>query len=219
MCLRTGVALRFVDRRGAGELLALRLAHLRNEDIVVEGLPRGGIPVAYEVAKSLNVPLDVIVVRKLGAPSQPELAIGAVGEGGIRVVDPAITRSEHLDDKELDEITRRESEEVRRQVERLRKSAGHIDLTGRIALIVDDGVATGATARAACQIARAQGARSVIVAVPVAPARVQKLLADVADEVVCLETPRRFFAVGEHYADFAQVPDSEVVNLLETRNR
>jgi putative phosphoribosyl transferase len=204
----------FFDRTEAGRRLGRRLESLRGEDVVVLGLPRGGVPVAFEVARALAAPLDVIVVRKLGVPYQPELAVGAIGEGGVRVINERVSRDARLTTAELGRLERAERAELRRRVSAFRAGRDRVPLAGRIALIVDDGVATGATARAACQVARALDAAKVILAVPVGAADALDALREVADEVVCLETPRWFAAVGQWYRHFPQTPDHEVADLL-----
>ncbi|WP_454859103.1 phosphoribosyltransferase family protein [Promicromonospora soli] len=209
----------FNDRTDAGRQLAERLEPLRGEDVVVLGLPRGGLPVAFEVAKALDAPLDVIVVRKLGVPYQPELALGAIGEGDVRVLDERITGQVRLPTEKLAEVERAERAELLRRVEMFRGGQERIPLTGRTALIVDDGVATGSTARAACQVARAQGAARLILAVPVGAAEAVRMLRGEAEDVVCLATPARFMAVGQWYSDFRQVSDREVADLLERAAR
>jgi putative phosphoribosyl transferase len=209
----------FNDRTDAGRRLAERLQHLRGENVVVLGLPRGGVPVAFEVASALDAPLDVIVVRKLGVPYQPELALGAIGEGDVRVLDERITGQVRLPTEELAEVERAEQAELLRRVEKFRAGQDRIALTGRTALIVDDGLATGSTARAACQVARAQGAARVILAVPVGAADGVRLLQRDADDVVCLETPARFMAVGQWYSNFRQTTDREVAGLLDRAAR
>ena len=206
--------MRFVDRVDAGRRLAERLRHLRGEDVVVLGLPRGGVPVAAEVARALGAPLDVIVVRKLGVPSRPELAMGAVGEDGVLVVNQRVVRGVPVNEAGFAEVERQERQEVARRARRFRGDRTRLPLAGRTALIVDDGVATGSTARAACRIARAQGAARVVLAAPVCACEVADALGDVIDEAVCLMTPERFFAVGQFYADFRPTSDGEVVELL-----
>ncbi|MGZ4518410.1 MAG: phosphoribosyltransferase family protein [Mycobacteriaceae bacterium] len=208
----------FADRVEAGRLLAERLEHLRGQDVVVLGLPRGGVPVAFEVAEALGVPLDVIVVRKLGVPFQPELAMGAIGEGGARVLNASVLAHTRVTEEELRTVEVRERAQLEERVSRLRKGRGRIDLTGRTAVIVDDGIATGSTARVACEVARHLGAAKVILAVPVAPADTVGDL-PVADEVVCVSTPERFMAVGYHYRDFSPTSDEEVVVLLDAAER
>ena len=206
--------LRFSDRVDAGRRLAERLVSYRGSDAVVAGLPRGGVPVAFEVATRLGLPLDVIVVRKLGAPFQPELAVGAVGEDRIRVVDERIARLAGITNAEIDENTKVQSNEVERRSLLFRNGNAPISLEGRTVIVVDDGVATGSTCRAACHVARARGARRVVLAVPVGAAESIRELADSADEIVCLSTPHGFGSVGEWYDDFAQTSDAEVTALL-----
>jgi putative phosphoribosyl transferase len=207
----------FLDRGDAGRRLAAHLLELRGQDAVVYGLPRGGVVVGYEVSRALAVPLDVIVVRKLGVPHQPELAMGAIGEDGALVVNPGVLRAEGLTEETLWEIQAREQIELDRRVALLRAGGQAISPAGRIAVIVDDGIATGATAVAACRVVRARGARTVVLAVPVAAPRCRSGLASVADSVVCLVEPRRFRGVGASYVDFGQAADEVVVELLARR--
>jgi putative phosphoribosyl transferase len=205
----------FLDRSDAGRRLANRMLHLRGEDVVVLALPRGGVPVAAEVARALGAPLDVIVVRKLGVPVQPELGMGAIGEGDVRIINPEVVAITHVTDAEIAAVERRERAELDRRARRFRGDRPRTPLAGRTAIIIDDGIATGSTARAACQVARAQGAARVVLAVPVAPPSACTTLAADADEVICLETPRHFLAIGEWYQDFSQTSDREVVSLLQ----
>ena len=204
----------FSDRVDAGKRLAGRLAHLRGDDVVVVGLPRGGVPVAAEVARALDAPLDVIVVRKLGVPFQPELGMGALGEDGVKVLNRDVIEMAGVTDRELAAVEARESAELRRRAERFRAGQERVPLTGRVVVVVDDGVATGSTARAACEVARAHGAARVVLAVPVAPADWTRRLADAADELVCVATPSPFFGIGQFYDDFSQTTDDEVVRHL-----
>lgn len=205
----------FRDRSDAGQQLAGKLERLRGRDVVVLGLPRGGVPVAFEVASTLKSPLDVIVVRKLGVPFQPELGMGAIGEDAVRIVNHEVVRLANVSEGELAQIESRERIELERQAQGFRGGRQRVPLQGRTAIIVDDGIATGSTARAACQVARAHGAETVVLAVPVAPWPSIVELSRTADEVVCLSTPQPFYAVGEWYHDFSQTSDEEVVNLLE----
>jgi putative phosphoribosyl transferase len=205
----------FINRMDAGRQLAQLLLSLRGEDVVVLGLPRGGVPVAFEVAHAVGAPLDVITVRKLGVPFQPELAMGAIGEGGVRVINEPVMRMASVSEKELAAVEERERAELERRARRFRGDRPRIPLSGRTVVIVDDGIATGSTARAACRVARAQGASHVVLAIPVAPPHSVAELRDVADEVVCVETTEWFFAIGQFYADFSQVSDDEVVALLD----
>jgi putative phosphoribosyl transferase len=204
----------FADRVEAGRRLVGRLWHLRGEPVVVVGLPRGGVPVAAEVAAALGAPLDVIVVRKLGVPFQPELGMGAIGEDDVRVVNREVVDLARVTDRELAEVEAAERRELARRARRFRGDRPRLPLDGRTVVVVDDGIATGSTARAACQVARAEGATRVVLAVPVAPPDWTERLAGVADEYVCLETPEPFFAIGQFYSDFSQTSDDEVVDCL-----
>jgi putative phosphoribosyl transferase len=208
----------FKDRSQAGRELARALARYRHQDAVVLGLPRGGVPVAFEVAVALDAPLDVIVVRKLGVPFQPELAMGAVGEGGVRVLDDHVLAVSGVTERELALVEAREREVLRERTARLRAVRPQEDLRGKTAIVVDDGVATGSTARAACRVAHALGAVRVVLAVPVGP---QETMGEIpeADEVVCLTTPSPFRAVGRFYRDFSATTDDDVVQLLDAASR
>jgi uncharacterized protein (TIGR00369 family) len=172
------------------------------------------VPVAAEVARALGAPLDVILVRKLGVPAQPELGLGAIGESGARVINQEVVRYAHVSEAQIAQVEQKERAELQRRAQRYRGGMPHESLAGRTAVIVDDGIATGSTARAACQVARALGAATVVLAVPVAPPSADWTLRGDADEVICLEMPERFLAIGEWYEDFAQTSDEEVVALL-----
>ena len=204
----------FRDRREAGRRLAERLSGLRASSPLVLGLPRGGVPVAFEVANTLAAPLDVLVVRKLGVPFQPELGMGAVGEDGVRVLNPDVLRQAGVTEAQLAEVEARERAAVEERAVRLRRGRPAIPLAGRTVVIVDDGLATGGTARAAVHVARARGADRVILAVPVAPPETVAALRRDADDIVAVETPEPFFAIGGWYADFSPTSDEEVVELL-----
>ncbi len=204
----------FADRVDAGRQLSRQAMHLRGPDVVVLGLPRGGVPVAFEVARALDAPLDVIVVRKLGVPDQPELGMGAIGEGGVRITNPRVLRAARVSAEELAGVEAREQDTLAQRTRLLRGDRPPVPLEGRTAVIVDDGVATGSTARAACKVARARGARRVIVATPVAaPDAVEGLRGD-ADEVVCVLTPQWLSAIGAWYGDFTPTSDADVRELL-----
>lgn len=204
----------FRNRRDAGQQLALKLGHLAHEHPVVLGLPRGGVPVAAEVAEALHSELDIIGVRKLGVPHQPEVAMGAIGEAGVRVLDERLIALANIPDEDVAEVEANEREVLAQRLQKFRAVRPRVDLTNRVAIIVDDGIATGATAAVACEIAKRLGARKVVLAVPVAPP--EALEASAADEVVAVLTPRTFRAVGMHYLDFGQTPDEEVVEILGT---
>src|SRR5438105_4850884 len=204
----------FRDRREAGRRLAERLSGLRATSPLILGLPRGGVPVAYEVAKALGAPLDILVVRKLGVPFQPELGMGAVGEDGVRVLNADVLHQAGVTEGQLAQVEARERAEVEERARRLRGGRPAIPLQGRTAVIVDDGLATGGTARAAVRVARERGAARVILAVPVAPPESVATLRRDADDVVAVETPEPFFAIGGWYSDFSPTSDQEVVELL-----
>jgi putative phosphoribosyl transferase len=207
---------RFLDRADAGGQLAeaVRSVPAGSDADVVLGLPRGGVPVAAEVAHALDSSLDVVVVRKLGVPFQPELAMGAIGEDGVRVENPDVMHACGLHAADLDAAERHERPELDRRAQAYRAGRFRVELTDRAVLVVDDGIATGSTARAACAVARALGARRVTVAAPVASHRAVAELSVVADGVVVVITPEPFRAVGEWYDDFTQTTDDEVVRAL-----
>jgi len=210
----------FRDRREAGERLADRLAGLediRERDVTVLGIPRGGVVVADEVAERLAAPLDVVIPRKLGAPGNPELAIGAVAPGQ-RVLDERMVRALGVPESYLDREVARAEQEIERRERRYRAGLPPLELNDRTAIVVDDGVATGSTAVAALRWARARGAAAVVLGVPVAPAPTARQLSREADEVLALETPDLFHAVGQWYRHFGQVSDDEVVRILERRS-
>ncbi|MFE3638952.1 phosphoribosyltransferase family protein [Streptomyces cellostaticus] len=200
----------FTDRLEAGRRLGARLEYLRGQDVVVLGLPRGGVPVGAQVAEALDAPLDVCLVRKLGVPHQPELGMGAIGEDGVRVINQEVVRASGASPADLDRVEAHERAVLARRAARYRGDRRPAGVAGRTAVIVDDGVATGSTARAACRIARARGAARIVLAVPVAPRDFPHRLAGEADDLVCLATPADFFAIGQFYGDFTQVDDDEV---------
>lgn len=204
----------FADRAEAGRRLAGALEGLRGQALVVLGLSRGGVPVAFEVARALGAPLDVLVVRKLGVPFQPELGMAAIGEDGVRVVDRDIVRMAGVSEAELAQVEARERAELEWRARRYRRARPPEPLDGRVAVVVDDGIATGSTARAACQVARARGATRVVLAVPVAPPGWRARIGQDADECVAVETPQPFFAIGQFYRDFPQTSDTEVTACL-----
>ena len=208
----------FENRREAGRELARRLTAFQGrDDVVVLGLPRGGVPVAAEVAQALGSPLDVLVVRKLGVPGHEELAMGAVASGGARVLNEGIVRELRLGDAAIERITREQSAEVERRERAFRGGRPRPDLHDKTVLLVDDGIATGATMRSAVAALRANGPRRVVVATPVAAPEAVAWLEKEADEVICLATPMDFLAVGRWYRDFPQTTDDEVRALLADR--
>jgi predicted phosphoribosyltransferase/dienelactone hydrolase len=207
--------MRFLDRDDAGRRLAERLAPLKGQDPVIVGLPRGGVVVAAEVARRLNAPLDVMVVRKLGVPWQPELALGAIAEGGFRVVNEPLLRSLRMGDELVDDIAAREGKELDRRTRAFRQGRSAVCVEGRTVIVVDDGIATGATALVAARAIRAAGATHLVLAVPVSSPEALIRLAQGVDEVVCLEAPAYLSAIGEAYEDFTQVSDQQVVDLLQ----
>jgi putative phosphoribosyl transferase len=206
--------MRFRDRAAAGRVLATRLEHLRAACPVVVGLPRGGVPVAAEIAAALGAQLDIVLVRKIGAPDRAELAVGAVGEDGVTVRNDVVLRDLGLTWDGLADQIAHERDEIRRRAADLRPGP-RPDLRNRTVILVDDGIATGATVIAALRILRGLGAARIVLAVPVAPPESLRALAPLADEIVCPAAPRRFSAVGQWYDDFTQVPDDQVRKLLE----
>lgn len=205
----------FEDRIDAGRELARHLLSLRGHDVVVVGLPRGGVPVAAQVAEALDAPLDVILVRKLGLPFQSELAMGAIGEDGVRVLNEDIINEARVTESELAEVERSERRELDRRASCYRAGRERVSLAGRVVVVVDDGIATGSTAKAACQVVRSQQAQRIILAVPVAPPEWEQGMADVADELISLSTPHSFAGVGQFYRDFSATSDDEVVAALD----
>lgn len=210
----------FRDRTEAGRLLAERVVHYKSKtDVEVLGLTRGGVPVAAEVAVALQAPLDVIVVRKIGVPFQPELAMGAIAGDCTQVLDKGLVRSLGITDQEVKAVTAREQAELERRERLYRGDRPALDLKGRTAIVVDDGLATGSTMLAAVAFARKRSAKRVVLAVPVASIEAVEKLRDRVDECVCLATPDPFFAVGDWYRDFLPVDDTEVIKLMEESAR
>ncbi len=209
----TGCA--FADRADAGRQLAARLHHLGRARPVVLGLPRGGVPVAAEVARALGAPLDVVLVRKVGVPGRPELAVGAVGEGGVRVVNEEVRQAAHVDAHTLATLEAHERDVLDRRAAEARSRGRHpAPLEGRCVVIVDDGIATGSTAAAACAVVRARGACRVVLAAPVAPSRSLAPLSSAFDELDAVHVPEDFLAIGQWYGDFSQTTEGAVWALL-----
>jgi predicted phosphoribosyltransferase len=205
----------FEDRADAGRALAKALGRKRGEaGAIVLALPRGGVPVAFEVAKELGLPLDVLVVRKLGLPWQPELAMGAIASGGAVVLNEDVLRLAGPSEAALEQVRRQELVELERREKQYRGARPPLDMKGRTGILVDDGLATGATMEAAVRALRTLGAKRVVVAVPVASPDARDRIAAVADEVICLSAPMLFSAVGQWYRDFGQTSDAEVSELL-----
>ena len=209
----------FEDRRDAGRRLAERLAPYRDKRPVVFTLPRGGVPVGFEVSRALNAPLDIIVARKLGAPGQPEFGIGAVAPGGMRVLNERAVRALGIPEDYLDWVSDRETAEVARRLRLFRCDRPYPDLETMTAILVDDGLATGVTARAALLALRRLNPRRLVLAVPVCAPQTAELLRPEADDLICLLAPDDLEAVGLYYRDFEQVPDEEVIRLLEEAQR
>jgi len=207
----------FIDRHDAGRRLATRLTEYRDDAIVI-ALPRGGVPVGYEIALALDAELDVCVVRKLGVPGHEELAMGAIA-GGTRVLNAEVIVALRITPDEIDRVATREQRELERRVREYRDDRPPPDLTGRTAIVVDDGLATGSTMKAAVQALRQSAPRTIVIAVPVAPAVVRDELRDVADAVVTLVASERFGAVGLWYGDFSPTSDAEVRTLLDQARR
>ena len=211
---------RFANRREAGRLLASSLAaYAKRSDVAVLALPRGGVPVAYEIAQALEAPLDVFLVRKLGVPGHEELALGAIASGGVRVVNHDVVRVLGIPSAVIDTIATREQQELERRERLYRDGRSPTAVRDRTVIIVDDGLATGSTMHAAVQALRKQGAGRVVVAVPVAPREACDQLRTVVDDIMCAVTPERFHAVGRWYEDFRQTTDEEVRDLLARSSR
>jgi putative phosphoribosyl transferase len=205
----------FLDRREAGVELASKLRqYAGRNDVVVLALPRGGVPVAFEVAESLDAPLDIFLVRKLGMPGHPEYAMGAIASGGVRVISEEVVRAYDIPKSAIDIIAHKEQEELERREREYRRGAALTDLRDRIVILVDDGLATGSTMKAAVQAVRQHGPARVVVAVPLGAPSTCEEFADVTDETVCARTPEPFSAVGQWYRDFSQTTDEEVQTLL-----
>jgi len=206
----------FANRTKAGQDLALRLRKYTNrEDVIVLGAPRGGVPVAFEVAKGLRVPLDVFVLRKLGVPGREELAFGAIASGGVRILDRDTIEGLGITGLDIERVTRAEKQELERRERAYRGGRSALDVTGLTVILVDDGIATGSSLRAAIGALRQMKPARIVIAVPVAPPSTCSQLQFEVDELVCLEMPEPFYGVGQFYDDFSQVSDEEVMELLD----
>lgn len=207
--------MQFANRTVAGRELAKRLAAYANrDDVIVLAIPRGGLQVALEVALQLKAPLDVFVLRKLGVPGQEELAFGAIASGGVRVLDPEVVGGVGLSDQQIESVTAQERQELERRESAYRAGMPPLNVKGRIVILVDDGIATGSSMRAAIAALRKMNPSSIVVAIPVAPATTCARMKAEVDNIVCVHMPRSFFAVGQFYEDFAQVTDEQVKSLL-----
>jgi predicted phosphoribosyltransferase len=204
------------DRRHAGVELARHLAHVKGQDVVVLALPRGGVPVAFEVARALDAPLDVFVVRKLGLPGHPEFAMGALASGGVRVLNDEVVRLYRIPEQAVEAIAQDEQTELERRERAYRSQRPALDVRGRTVVLIDDGLATGSTMKAAVEAVRALSPARIIVAVPVGSPDTCREFAGIADEIVCARRPEHFAAVGQWYDDFRQTTDEEVRELLQT---
>jgi putative phosphoribosyl transferase len=207
--------MRFKDRREAGRALARLLApYASRDDLIVLALPRGGVPVAFEIAEALDAPLDVFMVRKLGVPGQEEVAMGAIASGGVRVLSPGLLRQLRVAAHELERVTLEEQRELERRERSYRGDLPAIDVRNRTVILVDDGIATGSSVRAAVAALRQRGPRRILIAAPVAPPETARQLRTIADEVICAAEPDPFLAVGRFYENFDQTSDEEVRELL-----
>ena len=205
----------FADRRDAGDQLISRLKEYKDQQgVIVLSLPRGGVATGYEIARSLNIPLDIVIVRKIGFPGQPELAIGAVSETGTVVLNTSIISTYGVPKEYIEREVSRQKEEISRRVKLYRKGKWLSGLEGKTVILVDDGVATGATMKVAIATLREEKLNKLVVALPVAPSSVAEEIEKIVDEFICIETPFDFMAVGSYYDDFTQVSDKEVVEIL-----
>ena len=206
----------FEDRRQAGQLLAEKLKNFKDKQhTIVLALPRGGVPVGYEIAQALNLPLDIFLVRKLGAPGQEELAFGAIAMGGIVVFNEEIVKRLNISPESIQAVIAQEQQVLQERERKYRGARAFPNLKNQNVILVDDGIATGATMRAAIQAIRALGCAKLIVAAPVAPPEIFDQFAGLSDQIICLETPSPFFAIGGWYQDFSQTSDEEVYELLK----
>ncbi|MGB0035980.1 MAG: phosphoribosyltransferase [Candidatus Acidiferrales bacterium] len=210
----------FRNRQEAGQKLASRLEKYANRaDVIVLGVPRGGVPIAFEVATALNLPLDIFVLRKLGVPGHEELAFGAIGSGGVRVLDDEIVKCVGLSDMVIDLVTRAERAELARREQMYRGERPPLDVRGKTVILVDDGIATGSSLRAGVRALRQMQPAVIVIAAPVAPQATVNRLRREVDDVVCVAIPEGFHGVGQFYRDFSQVPDEEVNELLDSAFR
>lgn len=208
----------YKDRKDAGKQLGEALLKFKSEDTVVLGIPRGGVVVAAEVARVLNAPLDVIIPRKLGAPHNPEVAIGAVTQDGTVIKDEVMVRRLGITDSQIDSMAEGVLDEIERRVAVYRNGKEGLNIRSKTVIVVDDGIATGFTVQAALQSVRNAGSKKLVLAIPVAPADTLSLLREKVDELVCIHAPEIFYAVGQFYVDFEQTSDDEVIEALSKNN-
>jgi predicted phosphoribosyltransferase len=205
----------FKDRTEAGKRLANELSDYENrDDVIILGLARGGVPVAFEIAKEINVPMDVFLVRKLGVPSQKELAMGAIASGGIRILNDDVINMLRISDRAIDHVANEEQQELERREREYRGNRQKIDVKDRVSILVDDGLATGASMRAAVRALRQMEPAKIVIAVPVAAPDTCDAFKDKVDEIICLATPEPFYAIGAWYDNFSQTTDEEVRSIL-----
>ena len=210
----------FTNRAEAGQMLANRLREYADRnDVTVLGLPRGGVPVAFEIAQALGAPLDIFVARKLGVPGEEELAFGAIASGGVRVLSPEVIDPLNISDFDIARVTAREQKELERREQLYRGTRAPLSVDGRVVILVDDGIATGSSIRAAISALRQLNPAKLVVAAPVATLGTARELSAEADDFVSVETPRTFQAIGQFYDDFSQVADEEVADLLQRNGR
>jgi putative phosphoribosyl transferase len=205
----------FRDRREAGQRLGAQLTEFANRDVLVLALPRGGVPVGFEVAQSLNAPMDVLVVRKLGVPGRKELAMGAIASGGFRILNWEVIRANTLSPQQVDAVAEKEAHELQRREQEYRGNRKRMEIVGRSVILVDDGLATGSTMRAAIAALRHENPEKIVVAVPVAAPATCAEIETAVDRVVCLYTPPKFLSVSQWYQNFSQISDEEVRKLLD----
>ncbi|MCI0612429.1 phosphoribosyltransferase [bacterium] len=204
------------DRAEAGQILATKLKqYAKRPDVIILALPRGGVPVAYQVATILDLPLDIFLVRKLGVPGQEELAMGAIASGGVRVLNHDVIQALQIPESYIDSVAAKEQRELERREKFYKQNAPPFDLTNKTVILIDDGLATGATMRAAAEALKQQKVNKIVIAVPVAAESTCRELSQLVDEIVCALTPEPFYGVGYWYDDFSQTSDVEVIDLLK----
>ena len=209
--------MQFKDRKEAGEKLALELENYKNNpDTIILGLPRGGVVIAYHIAQKLNLPMDIIVTRKIGAPDFPEFAIGAVDETGETYLDKESISTYNISKEYIDTITKKEKDEAIRRLNLYRKNRPYLDLKNKTVIITDDGIATGATIKSAIKSAKSKGAKKIVVAVPILAKENISDIKNSVDELVYIDAPLNFFAIGQYYKSFDEVSDDEVIKLMKS---